>query len=112
MWTASQLYDENTLNDLMETTVFNDISIRKSEIEDLWVKAFDNRSISFHMLLHYIIFSRPGRDFVPLNKIPQQLITDNYSRQNSGLRYAVALNPAILFSLPYDANMITLSRHS
>ncbi|KAL5086468.1 hypothetical protein Trisim1_009038 [Trichoderma cf. simile WF8] len=58
---ASQLYDENTLNDLMETTVFNDISIRKSEIEDLWVKAFDNRSISFHMLLHYIIFSRPGK---------------------------------------------------
>lgn len=78
--TASELYDENTLNDLMSTTVINDIVVRKSKIENLWAKAFDNESIFFLGLLYSIIFSRPGRNFIPMYKIHYNLLLNNYSR--------------------------------
>ncbi|KAK4068392.1 uncharacterized protein Triagg1_7331 [Trichoderma aggressivum f. europaeum] len=57
---TSQLYDENTLNNLMYTTVLNDIEIRKSKIANLWAKAVDTKSIFFYVLLRSIIFTRPG----------------------------------------------------
>lgn len=58
---TSQLYTENTLNDLMQITVFNDITIRKSKIESLWAKVFDTKNIFCHAQFHSVIFSRPGK---------------------------------------------------
>ncbi|KAL7905656.1 hypothetical protein GGI35DRAFT_460153 [Trichoderma velutinum] len=58
---TSQLYTENTLNDLMQTTVLNDIVTRSYTIENLWMKAFSTNDIVSHALLHSVIFSRPGK---------------------------------------------------
>lgn len=60
--TASQLYTENTLNDLMQITVYNGIAIRKYKIESLWAKASDSKNIFSHAQLHVIIFDHPGKN--------------------------------------------------
>ncbi|KAL6815960.1 hypothetical protein GGI42DRAFT_312700 [Trichoderma sp. SZMC 28013] len=58
---TSQLYTENTLNDLMQITVYNGIAIRKYKIESLWAKASDSKNIFSHAQLHVIIFDHPGK---------------------------------------------------
>ncbi|KAJ4862148.1 hypothetical protein T069G_03102 [Trichoderma breve] len=58
---SSQLYTENTLNKLMQTTVLNDIVTRKYMIESLWEHAFRTKYIVSHALFHSVIFIRPGK---------------------------------------------------
>ncbi|KKP07751.1 hypothetical protein THAR02_00139 [Trichoderma harzianum] len=58
---TSQLYTENALNNLMRTTVLNDIVTRNYMIENLWIEAFSTKYIVSHALFYSVIFARPGK---------------------------------------------------
>lgn len=97
---AAKLYDENTLNNLMHITVFNDIDNKEFHVESIWTVLANARSLFYHTLMFVVVFARPGTSLVRTLGSSFQLDTDSCHRQNSALWYVIHQVYLILIITP------------